>query len=320
MSEFSIIDKYCTNIGVQHSATLLGLGDDAAIVSIPAQMSLAISVDTMVEGVHFYPNTHPESLAHKLMAVNLSDMAAMGALPQWATLSLTLPTNNAQWLHDFTHGLNTIAQAHQVELIGGDTTQGNLSLSIQIMGLLPKGKALTRNNAQLGDDVYVSNTIGDAALALANQAVMQPNDSLRLALERPQPQVALGRGLLNIANACIDISDGLVADLSHIARLSKVSLELELERLPISTHYQHYLQNGGTLDLALSGGDDYQLAFTLNPADQAQLHRLADELGVKVTKIGTVIEASNEAVILRHKQQAYQLGKADGYQHFANSY
>ena len=321
MAEFSIIEKYCRDIGVEHSSTKLNIGDDAAIVAIPNDMELAISVDTMVEGVHFYADTAAAYIAHKLAAVNLSDMAAMGAKPKWATLALTLPEQDEPWLAEFSSSLDAICKEHGVQLIGGDTSQGALNLSLHIMGLLPKGKSLMRNNARVGNDVYVSNTLGDAALALqcieGNVEYRGQNiDALRPALDRPQPQVPLGIGLLNIARSCIDLSDGLVADLTHLATLSEVSIELDTNRLPLSDEYQRYVSSGGNVDLALTGGDDYQLAFTVNPARRGELITLSEELGVRVTKIGRVVDAQNKRIILMQGEQPYELNHATGYQHF----
>lgn len=321
MAEFSIIEKYCRDIGVQHKSTKLNIGDDAAIIAIPSDMELAISVDTMVEGVHFYSGTDPAFIAHKLAAVNLSDMAAMGAKPKWATLTLTLPNQDETWLATFSSSLDAISKQYDVQLIGGDTSQGPLNLSLQIMGLLPKGKALTRDNARVGNDVYVSSTLGDAALAL--QCIEgsikyrgQDLDRLRNALERPEPQVQLGLGLLNIARSCIDLSDGLVADLSHLAKLSEVSIELDVERLPLSPEYQRYVTFGGNIDLALTGGDDYQLAFTATPARRGELIELSKSVGVPITKIGSVVDAQNEVIKLMQGGNTYQIKNQSGYEHF----
>lgn len=336
MAEFSLIERFCTGIGAQHSSTKIGVGDDAAVVSIPPSMELAISVDTMVAGVHFYPDVAPQNLAHKLLAVNLSDLAAMGAEPKWATMTLTTPTVDSQWLEQFSVSLDAIAKQYGVQLIGGDTTQGQLNLSIQIMGLLPQSKALTRRGAEVGDDVYVSNVIGDPALALhylqadkdkSKQSNSEFNDllptSLLATLEQPTPQLALGQGLLELANSCIDISDGLVADLSHIAQQSNVSIQLAVNDVPVSEHYQRYLDNGGDIDLALTGGDDYQLAFTVPTQRRALIDALANDLALPITRIGQVTarvspesRQPNDLVALFNNGQPYELGKNSGYEHF----
>lgn len=323
-AEFSLIERYCQNIGPQHKATKLSIGDDAAVVSIADNMQLAISVDTMVEGVHFYPDADPADIAHKLFSVNLSDMAAMGAKPMWATLSLTLPDNDEQWLAAFSKSLAALAERFSVQLIGGDTSQGPRNLSLHIMGLLPSGKALSRGNARVGDDVYVSATLGDAALALQcleGNLVFRESQKQNLlpALHKPEPQVELGQGLLNIASSCIDISDGVAADLAHVAEQSKVSMHIDVAKLPISAEYRQYLSMGGNYDLALTGGDDYQLAFTAVRDRRGELLELAQRLDVQVTKIGKVIEQTDVAVSLNNDGEPYQLGEQSGYQHFTES-
>lgn len=323
MAEFSIIQKYCQKLGVKHDLTKLGIGDDAAIINIPDDRQLAISVDSMVEGVHFYAKSDPALIAHKLAAVNLSDMAAMGAEPKWATITLTLPNYDQAWLAAFSESLNKVAKQFELQIIGGDTTQGPLNISMQIMGLLPKGKALTRRGARLGQDVYVSNTLGDAALALhcIDTKLTYPEqrlERLRVALDKPQPQVLLGIGLLDIAHSCIDLSDGLIADLTHIAKMSEVSIEIDIERLPLSDQYQYYISNGGNVDLALTGGDDYQLAFTLESDRRAELLSLAKRIRVPVSKIGRVVDAQSEPVVTHRAGQSYTLSKPSGYQHFTN--
>ncbi|NNC98776.1 MAG: thiamine-phosphate kinase [Gammaproteobacteria bacterium] len=324
MQEFSLIERYCKNLGWRHSATRIGVGDDAAVVQVPDNMDLAISVDTMVEGVHFTAQTSPQSLACKLLAVNLSDMAAMGARPKWATLAMTLPRIDESWLQSFSGALDKTARHYKVQMIGGDTTRGSRVLSLQIMGLLAKGKGLTRSSARPGDDLYVSGTLGDPALALAglqSRVALTPADQQQLlqTLETPQPQVELGMGLLNIANACIDISDGLVGDLTHICSASGVSILVDVAKVPLSTAYQRYRQAGGGFDFALSGGDDYQLAFTVEKKRSGEVINLATQLGVTLTRIGTVLDAQAQPVVLQYKKRPYHLKTELGYQHFVNS-
>ena len=322
MAEFSLIERFCKGVGPEHKGTLLGIGDDAAVLSIPDNMELAVSVDTMVAGVHFYADAEPGHIAHKLFAVNLSDMAAMGAKPKWATLTLTLPNSDHVWLQSFSDSLHELATRYGVQLIGGDTSKGTLNLSLHIMGLLPKGKALYRSKARVGDDVYVSNTLGDAALALQctegnlvfREAQLQ---NLLPALNQPIPQVELGQGLLNIANACIDVSDGIVADLSHVAKQSGVSIVIDVEKIPISAEYRQHLSMGGTYDFALCGGDDYELAFTAVKDRRGELIDLAEQLGVTLTKIGRVVAADEVPVTLQLEGEPYELSEAIGYQHFS---
>jgi thiamine-monophosphate kinase len=321
LAEFSLIERFCQGIGPDHKDTKLGIGDDAAIITVPNNMELAVCVDTMVEGVHFYADAEPAHIAHKLFAVNLSDMAAMGAKPKWATLTLTLPDSDLAWLASFSESLNMIASEYEVQLIGGDTTRGTLNLSLQIMGLLPIGKALCRSKARAGDDVYVSNTLGDAALALkCIEGKLHFRDSqldnILPALNQPEPQVALGLGLLNIANACIDVSDGIVADLSHVAKQSDVSIEINVEKIPLSAEYKQHLSMGGNYDLALGGGDDYELAFTAVRDRRGELLDLAEKLGVKLTKIGQVTQKQEQAVSMSLEGEPYHMTEELGYQHF----
>jgi len=321
MSEFSLIERFCHGIGQVQDSTIIGVGDDAAVVSVASDSQLAISVDTMVEGVHFLPDSDPADLAHKLLAVNLSDMAAMGAEPKWATLALTLPDSNTQWLAAFSGSLDLVAKRFGLQLIGGDTTRGPLTLTLNIMGLLPKSKALSRSGASVGDAVFVSNVLGDAALALnflQGRVTLTESQALAVmpALNRPEPQVPLGRGLLDLASACLDVSDGVVADLSHMARLSGVSIELDVADIPLSEVYQDYLAHGGSLDLALTGGDDYQLVFAVPKGLERSVKDLARRLKLSISRVGQVVKQSDELVKLSLNGSAFQLGNVQGYQHF----
>lgn len=326
MTEFSIIEEHCHNVGPNHKETVLGVGDDAAIVAVPAGKELAISVDSMVAGVHFFPNVSPASLAQKLLAVNLSDMAAMGAEPKWATMTLTLPEPDTVWLSEFSNALKHYAEQFRVQLIGGDTTQGPLNLSLTIMGLVPLGKALSRQGAQPNDDVYVSNVLGDAALGLACirdelQLAADLRASVINALEHPQPRVALGRSLIGIASACLDVSDGLIGDLQHICQQSQVGIEIDVDRVPTSNAYQTYLDNGGNLSAALSGGDDYELAFTAPASKREEIGRLALELEIALSRIGVVNEIAKgragQKVSLRQSGKAYTLPNSNSFEHFS---
>lgn len=317
MAEFSLIERFCKGIGKQHPETTLSVGDDAAIIAIPEGMELAISVDTLVSGVHFFPNASPTNIAHKLLAVNVSDMAAMGAQPKWATMTLTTPHVNEAWLAEFSSSLNEQAQHYGVQLIGGDTTQGDLNLSIQIMGLVYKSKALSRSGAKLEDDVYLSNNVGDAALALdLIKREKEVSTSLLNALEKPTPQVKLGLKLPTIAHSCIDVSDGVVADFSHIANQSNVSIELDVDQLPLSNEYLRYIEQGGSVDLALTGGDDYQLAFTAPKINRFALDCISTELELKLTRVGRVIKKNGLPVHLTRSGEHYELARDAGYQHF----
>ena len=318
MAEFELIERYCHGVGSDHKETILGVGDDAAVVSIPPGLELAISVDTMVSGVHFFKDVSPERLAHKLLAVNLSDMAAMGAEAKWATIALTQPNLDETWLSKFMASTDLYAKQNGVQLIGGDSTQGPLTLTMQIMGLVPRGQSLTRSGANAGDDVYVSGELGDAALALSliNASSQDIPQALLDKLERPEPQLALGQELLGFASACIDVSDGLLADLKHVADLSNVSIQIDVNKLPVSNRYRAHLKQAGNHDLALAGGDDYQLAFCAKQNQRTDLEAISQRLGVELTRIGKVVTADSPQVLAFMDGQPYQLDGGDGYQHF----
>lgn len=320
MSEFSLIRRYCTQLGAAHQDTILSVGDDAAIVSVPEGYDLCIAVDTMVEGTHFFKGLSPELIAHKIMAVNLSDMAAMGARPKWATLALTMPRMDEEWFERFTTTLGSVAKRHGVQIIGGDTTEGPRVLTLNIKGLLPKGMSMTRKQAKVGDKVYCSGVIGDAALALTKLLGEQelPDELFNRvlpALHMPEPQVLLGQRLLGQVNSCIDLSDGLMGDCSHIAEQSNVSIEIDAKRLPLSEAYQEYLSQGGFLRYAIAGGDDYQLLFTATEEKSEVLQKIALDLGVKITEIGRVTEPGEEKVVVFEGGKPVNI-KLKGFQHF----
>lgn len=321
MSEFSVIEQYCTALGATHSNTDIGVGDDAAVVTVPPDMRLAVSVDSMVEGIHFFPNTKSADLAWKLLTVNLSDMAAMGAVPKWATVTLTMPHEDHAWLADFSTELGRVAAQAGVQIIGGDTTRGPLNISLTIMGLLPKDQVISRSGAAVGDDLFVSGTLGDAALALAVIAQrvtlsVEQQRAVEAHLHRPQAQLALGQALLGIASAGLDISDGLLGDLAHIAKASQVSFEVDSESVPVSEVYQDYLDSGGDLSFALAGGDDYQLAFTASSQYRAEIESRAAELGVAITRIGRVVSpGATPVTVLRSGKPVPKLNRSS-YQHF----
>jgi len=322
MTEFSIIQDYCYGIGPDHKETVLGIGDDAAIVAIPDGMELALSVDSMVSGIHFFADAKPAFLAHKLLAVNLSDMAAMGAEPKWATLAISLPELNESWISEFSKSLKQMAQRYKLQIIGGDTSQGPLNLTLNIMGLLPKGKMISRHGAKPGDDVYVSNVIGDAALGLqCLQGEYNPNSEIRSslisALEQPTPRVDLGMALIDVASACIDLSDGLIGDLMHICERAQVGIELDVDQLPLSPAYLDYLDSGGSLNPALTGGDDYELSFCAATHQRQQIEQIAERCDIAITRIGKVHEAVDKKVSLKRSGGAYTLPNAKSFEHFA---
>ena len=319
LSEFSLIKHYFEKISTPRSDVLLGIGDDCAIVQADTNQQIAISVDTLVEGVHFLPNADPENLGHKSLAVSLSDLAAIGATPAWFTLALTLPEVKEPWLAGFAKGLATLAKQHQIALIGGDTTRGPLSITIQVNGFVRSEQALRRDGAHVGDNIYVSGTVGDAGAGLKlkqNQLLAQQGKQLQEAflqqrLDKPTPKVELGRDLGGIANSAIDISDGLVADLSHILEKSQVGADIELEALPVSSALADTVSREHAEQLALYAGDDYELCFTAPPEKHAELRKIKDSY----TKIGTITGNPNKMVFYRGGQQIELTGK--GYEHFS---
>ncbi len=271
-----------------------GIGDDAAIIEIPNGFQLAVSMDTLVCDVHFPGATTATHIGYKSLAVNLSDMAAMGAMPKWITLSLTLPDSDEQWIKEFMQGIILLGKQYSLSLIGGDLSQGPLSITIQIHGLLPSGKGLLRHAAKPGDMIYVTGSLGDAALALKllseNKLGGSPDhEYLRNRLDQPEPRVELGMALLEFAYCAIDISDGLVSDLDYITRASNVGAEIQLNKIPLSDAYRK--NNGNDLELALSGGDDYELCFTLPPDKSSQLEKLI-MAGYRISCIGEIVSGT----------------------------
>ena len=273
IGEFALIKRYFDLAAPQNPCTQLGIGDDCALLSIPAAYQLAVTTDTMVENVHFFADADPEQLGYKLLAVNLSDLAAMGAQPIAVSLALTLPRVDEDWLAAFARGFNALAGQYQLDLIGGDTTAGPLTLTVQALGLVPQGKALLRSTARPGELLYVSGPIGCAGLGLKIKQGYRCADA-DAALNRfntPQPRVAQGLALRDIAGSCIDISDGLAADLGHILQKSGVGARLDWEKLPLSAAVREYVAVSGDWQMPLCAGDDYELCFTVPPHLQAQL-------------------------------------------------
>lgn len=284
ITEFSLIDRFFKRQTVNKAVTQ-GIGDDCALLKIPQGYELAITTDTMVENVHFFADCNPFDLGHKLLAVNLSDLASMGAKPVAVTLALTFPKVDENWLKAFADGFFALADRHSVDLIGGDTTSGSLTLTVTALGLAPTGQALRRSTAKSGDIICVTGHLGDAGLGLKiNQGYdcKQPDAALTR-LNQPDPQVETGQALIGIANACIDISDGLVGDLGHILQQSQVGACIDWEALPLSAEVLTYIEDTGDWAMPLTAGDDYELCFTVSP-DKVQ------KLAIPYTKIG-VIEA-----------------------------
>jgi thiamine-monophosphate kinase len=298
LNEFALIDRYFTH-RTRH--TLLGVGDDAALIRPRRGHVLAISADMLVEGRHFFKGADAAALGHKTLAVNLSDLAAMGATPRWATLALALPAADARWLAAFSRGFMRLARAHGVDLIGGDTTRGPLTLCVQIMGEVPAAKALRRDGARAGDDIWVSGTLGDAALAVAAQNKKLTLDKQQLALatrrlDRPTPRVALGVALRGVARSAIDISDGLLADLAHICERSRVAAVIEFDALPRSPLMRAMRGPAAARDALMAGGDDYELCFTAPAAKRAAVVNAGKRARTPVTRVGRIVHAPAGAI------------------------
>lgn len=307
LTEFNLIKQFFTR-PARHKSTILSVGDDCALLSLPEGYELAITTDTMVENVHFFSDVEPEQLAHKLLAVNLSDLASMGAEPIAITLALTMPKVDSVWLEAFAKGLFTLAEKYQLDLVGGDTTSGPLTLSIQAMGIVPKHQALKRSAAKVGDLIYVTGCLGDAGLGLKiKQGYAGQN--MQQALKRfntPEPRIKEGLAIRSVANACIDISDGLAADLGHILTSSSVGANLDYERLPFSIEVMEYMQQTGDWQMPLIAGDDYELCFTVSA-------ECAEQLDVVGTCIG-VIEQEQGLRLARNGTSA--IFNSSGFEHF----
>jgi thiamine-monophosphate kinase len=324
MSEFELIQRYFTRAT---PGAVLGVGDDAALLQVSAGMELAISTDMLVSGTHFLPDADPFLLGHKTLAVNLSDLAAMGAQPRWATLALSLPQADGVWLQQFSKGFFALAEQYGVELIGGDTTRGPLNLCVTIMGEIAQGTALRRSGAQVGDDLWVSGKVGDAALALAflqGRITLSDADfsSCALALHQPLPRVALGLALRGLAHSAIDISDGLLADLGHILKGSSVGAEIQFDRLPMSEVLrclsikakatpQEYRV---ALRCTLAGGDDYELCFTAPVKHRSALEIISRQINLPLTRVGAIV-ADNDCIVRAADGSVINIGES-GYDHF----
>ncbi len=315
-SEFELIAKYFTR-PPRHS--VLGVGDDAALVAVSPGHEVAASTDMLVEGVHFFADVSPLSLGHKALAVNLSDLAAMGATPRWAMLALSLPAADEEWVKDFAAGFFALAERYDVDLIGGDTTRGPRNICVQVMGEVEQGKALRRDGAKPGDDVWVSGHLGDAAAAVAHRKgellLQEPLLSQCTArLDRPTPRVELGGRLVGFASSAIDISDGLTGDLGHICERSRVGAEIGYSQIPCSAGLTPLRHHVPVMRSILAGGDDYELCFTAAPGNQSGIHSLAKSLGLALTRIGRITEG-NSVTVLDEKGQPMRL-QEQGFDHF----
>ncbi|HLF10646.1 MAG TPA: thiamine-phosphate kinase, partial [Gammaproteobacteria bacterium] len=292
IGEFDIIDRYFTR-ATQDKDVLIGVGDDAAVINIDGLA--AITVDTLVAGVHFPERMAASLIGYRTMAVNLSDLAAMGAQPRWCTLALTLPNADEMWLEGFARGFFELAERFGVSLVGGDLTRGPLTVTLQLIGRAHPEHLLTRSGGNLGDDVYVTGTLGDSAagIALLSEHPDPQTSAAATALKerfyRPQPRVAEGLALRSLASAAIDISDGLLADLGHICAASGCGALIDVERVPLSAELMSLFPPQLALAHALAGGDDYELCFTASPAHAEQIETAMDGCGTRVRRIGQLV-------------------------------
>lgn len=317
VNEFQLIEKYFQR-GIAAYGVTLGIGDDCALLQMPADKTLATTMDTLVPDNHFPRNADPELIAERALRVNLSDMAAMGGEALWFTLGLTMPSADERWLSGFSRGLFNVAHLYNCSLVGGDTTRGPLSITIQVMGAVDSSKALLRSNARPGDVVYVTGCVGDGAAAVAvikNELKVDKSafSYFMSRYYRPEPKLAEGQALVGIASAAIDISDGLLADLGHICKASGVGAVLELEGLPISEALSKLASREQAIEWALSGGDDYQLCFTVPAAQTLQVERLIGQNKLAARAVGEIIKG--DGVACRYKGKAFAVDKT-GYQHF----
>lgn len=310
MNEFDIIKEFFSKQSFARRDVILGVGDDAAIVEVPINQQLAITTDTLIAGVHFPQHTAAYDIGYKSLAVNLSDLAAMGATPAWITLALSLPDANEKWLSEFRCGLFDLAQRYNTQLIGGDLTHGALTITIEAFGFVEKNQAIKRSGAKPGDLIYVTNTIGDAALGLR---ILQNNitvpetykDYLVSRLNRPEPRIEMGKQLRNMATAAIDISDGLAVDLQHILEQSKVGAKINVDSLPLSNELSRSVTQEQAIELALMGGDDYELCFTVSKER---------EVKIPATCIGVITEELE--LDLQFDDGRPYTGSISGYKHF----
>lgn len=301
MNEFQLIQKYFAAQPIARDDVVVGIGDDAAVLQPPADKQLVVTTDTLVEGVHFLPNADAAALGYKALAVNLSDLAAMGAEPVWFLLNIVLPRPDETWLASFCDGLFALSATHRMQLIGGNTTRGPLTITVEAHGVVPEGQAVLRSGAQPGDSIYVTGNLGDAALALQHRLGQRQLPDVDFAavrdrLDRPTPRTREGAILRRVASSAIDISDGLLADLSHVLDASGVGALIVRDRIPLSDTYRKHLDSVGW-DLALAGGEDYELCFTIPAHHDAEFARWREKFGCSVTCIGEIVSGPGLTVV-----------------------
>ncbi|MGA7584582.1 MAG: thiamine-phosphate kinase [Rouxiella badensis] len=319
--EFDLIARYFNRYRTARQDVQLGIGDDCALLTVTDKQQIAVSTDTLVEGIHFLKTISPADLGYKALAVNLSDLAAMGADPAWVSLALTLPEVNTDWLEAFSDSLFEQLDYYGMQLIGGDTTRGPLSMTLTIQGLVPAGRALMRSGARVGDWIFVTGTLGDSAagLAILQDRLAVNDDKASQALIkrhlRPQPRVLQGQALRQLANSAIDISDGLISDLRHILKASDCGARIDLDLLPYSQEMQQYVDPEQAVKWALTGGEDYELCFTVPEINRGALEVALAQLGVRFTCVGQIAPLS-EGIKYQRSGETVEL-EWQGFDHFA---
>ncbi|HEX5339892.1 MAG TPA: thiamine-phosphate kinase [Gammaproteobacteria bacterium] len=316
MDEFALIRRYFSGGGVVRDDTLLGIGDDAAVLHVPEACELVVTADNLVSGVHFPAGLDPYAVGYRALAANLSDLAAMGAEPAWVLLSLTLPTADEHWLAEFARGFFAVAARFNIALVGGNLARGPLNVAITAHGLVPAGKALTRNGARAGDAVFVTGHPGDAAAGLKQiqSGTFDMDDACVRRFCHPEPRVAAGIALRDIASAMIDVSDGLLADLAHLLEADALGATLELANLPLSARLIELHGMEAARQLALTGGDDYELCFSMPEARVPELQAGLAVCGCIVTRIGGM--DAEPGLRLRDQHGDVRPAAATGYRHF----
>jgi len=312
LDEFSLIRNiFGRQQAVHRRDVRIGIGDDAAILDLPSDRQLVVSSDVLCAGIHFTESTPASAIGHKTAAVNFSDLASMGAEPAWILLNVCLPSVDLAWLEAFTDGFFDLCRQYNVQLIGGDTTRGPLALTAQVFGFVPRGKGLLRSGAKPGDAVFVTGSLGDAALALemssrrvdTSRATAEQAFYLQNRLDRPIPRVVIGRSLLDLANSAIDISDGLAADLGHILEASGVGASIRLSDLPLSTVFDSVVPDSVRWSLAATGGEDYEICFTVSADRTADVDAIGLEKGVRITRIGSITDRSGLELLTDNGQR-----------------